>query len=232
METTQAKLKKPEAMIFDMDGTLFKTETLLIPAYHELFDRLREEKLYVGDTPPEELMLSCLGMLLEDIWRKVIPDSSEAVHRRADELLLELELAGLKQYTTELYPGVKETLEQLRDRGVRLFVASNGLEHYVKGVAETHLISPLFEEIYSAGEYLTASKVDLVRLLMDNHGISSAWMVGDRSSDVEAGKKNGQTVVGCAYAGFGQGKELAGSDILITSFNELPGLFDQSQGAE
>ncbi|RCX17316.1 phosphoglycolate phosphatase-like HAD superfamily hydrolase [Fontibacillus phaseoli] len=232
METTQAKLKKPEAMIFDMDGTLFKTETLLIPAYHELFDRLREEKLYVGDTPPEELMLSCLGMLLEDIWRKVIPDCSEAVHRRADELLLELELAGLKQYATELYPGVKETLEQLRDRGVRLFVASNGLEHYVKGVAETHLISPLFEAVYSAGEYLTASKVDLVRLLMDNHGISSAWMVGDRSSDVEAGKKNGQTVIGCAYAGFGQGQELAGSDILITTFNELPGLYDRSESLE
>lgn len=25
-------LKKPEAMVFDMDGTLFQTETLLLPA--------------------------------------------------------------------------------------------------------------------------------------------------------------------------------------------------------
>ncbi|MDN4069482.1 HAD hydrolase-like protein [Paenibacillus vini] len=232
METTQTELQKPEAMIFDMDGTLFKTETLLIPAYHELFDRLREEKMYEGETPPEELMLSCLGMLLEDIWRKVIPDCSEAVHRRADELLLELELSGLKEYSTELYPEVKETLEQLSRRGVRLFVASNGLEHYVKGVAETHLIAPLFEGMYSAGEHQTASKVDLVRLLLDNHGVSSAWMVGDRSSDVEAGKKNGQTVIGCAYAGFGNGHELAGSDVLITSFNELVTLYDRAEDSE
>ncbi|MEF2968852.1 HAD family hydrolase [Paenibacillus sp. M1] len=230
METTTTnRLYKPEAMIFDMDGTLFKTETLLIPAYHELFDRLREENLYEGETPPEELMLSCLGMLLEDIWRKVIPDSSEAVRRRADELLLELELAGLKEYATELYPGVKDTLEALSERGVRLFVASNGLEHYVKGVAEAHGIHHLFEGIYSAGEYLTASKVELVRLLLDNHGIHSAWMVGDRSSDVEAGKKNGQAVVGCAYAGFGQGPELTGSDVLITSFKELIRLYDQAE---
>lgn len=230
MGTTQAKpnLARPEAMIFDMDGTLFKTETLLIPAYHQLFDRLREEKLYVGDTPPEELMLSCLGMLLEDIWKKVIPECSEAVHRRADELLLELELEGLQAYATDLYPGVKGTLEQLSERGIRLFVASNGLEHYVKGVAEAHQIASLFEGIYSAGEHLTASKVDLVRLLLDNHGISSAWMVGDRSSDVEAGKKNGQTVIGCAYAGFGQGQELAGSDALISSFEDLIGLYDQA----
>ena len=31
-------VKKPEAMIFDVDGTLFQTEALLIPVYHEVFD--------------------------------------------------------------------------------------------------------------------------------------------------------------------------------------------------
>ncbi|MNI79697.1 bifunctional 5'-methylthioadenosine/S-adenosylhomocysteine nucleosidase/phosphatase [compost metagenome] len=68
--------------------------------------------------------------------------------------------------------------------------------------------------------------------MLDNHGVSSAWMVGDRSSDVEAGKKNGQTVIGCAYAGFGNGHELAGSDVLITSFNELVTLYDQAEDSE
>ncbi|UUZ80601.1 hypothetical protein LJK88_38035 [Paenibacillus sp. P26] len=37
----------PEAMIFDLDGTLFQTETPL-PAYHATFDRLRAEGLYEG----------------------------------------------------------------------------------------------------------------------------------------------------------------------------------------
>ena len=93
MENT-ATLIKPEAMIFDMDGTLFQTETLL-PAYHKLFDILREEGHYEGETPDEELMLGCLGMLLEDIWKIVIPNGTPAAHRRADELLLQLELEGL-----------------------------------------------------------------------------------------------------------------------------------------
>lgn len=228
MERLKVRLNKPEAMIFDMDGTLFKTETLLLPVFHQLFDQLREEKLYAGETPSEELMLSCLGMLLEDIWKKVIPNHGEAVHRRADELLLELELDGLKRLDTELYPQVAQTLKQLKQHGVRLFVASNGLEHYVKGVADAHGILPLFDGLYSAGEYKTATKVDLVKLLMDNHQVDSAWMVGDRSSDVEAGKKNGQTVIGCAYAGFGQGQELAGADVLIHSFEELVTLYDEA----
>ncbi|CAM4439215.1 HAD hydrolase-like protein [Paenibacillus macerans] len=228
MENAKPKLTKPEAMIFDMDGTLFKTETLLVPVFHQVFDRLREERLYEGETPPEELILSCLGMLLPEIWKRVLPDQSEEVRRRADELLLELELAGLKELPSELYPQVRETLTRLKERGVRLFVASNGLEHYVKGVADTHGILPLFEGLYSAGEYQTASKVDLVKLLLDNHAIRTAWMVGDRSSDVEAGKKNGQTVIGCAYAGFGNDRELAGADALIGAFKELLELYDEA----
>lgn len=222
------KLKKPEAIIFDMDGTLFKTETLLIPVYHRVFDQLRAEGLYSGETPPEEIILSCLGMLLDQIWKKVLPNHDEIVHRRADELLLQLEHEGLKEYVTELYPKVQDTLAQLRERGVRLFVASNGLELYVKDVAETHEIISYFEGVYSAGEHKTSTKVDLVKLLLNNHVVNNAWMVGDRSSDVEAGKQNGQSVIGCAYAGFGADTELVGADALISSFDELIQLYDDA----
>lgn len=98
-------LLKPEAMIFDMDGTLFQTETLLLPAYQQLFDTLRAEGHFEGETPPEERMLGSLGMLLEDIWKVVMPEASEAAHRRADELLLQLEIEGLDQGSSQLYPG-------------------------------------------------------------------------------------------------------------------------------
>lgn len=212
---------KPEAMLFDMDGTLFQSETNLLPAYHKVFDQLREEGLFRGDTPPDERVLSCLGMLLEDIWRKVIPDEPDEVRLRADELLLHHQSECLRQGQGDLYPGVEETLKELRSRGVRLFVASNGLENYVQLIIEQKGLAPLFENLYSAGKYKTRSKVDLVKLLLDNHGIERAWMVGDRSSDVEAGKKNGLFVVGCDYAGFGSDQELEGSDVRISNFPQL-----------
>lgn len=222
-------LKKPEAMVFDMDGTLFQTESLLLPAYHRMFDRLREEGLFSGPTPPEELILGSLGMLLAQIWKNVMPDADEAVHRRADELLLELEIEGLNNGGTLLYPGVPETLARLKERGVRLFVASNGLEDYIHAIVTVHELKGLFEGLYSAGGQRTATKTELLKLLLDHHGIGRAWMVGDRSSDVEAGKGNGQTVVGCAYAGFGKGDELKGSDAVISSFEELLTLYEQAE---
>ncbi|MWV44036.1 HAD hydrolase-like protein [Paenibacillus sp. HJL G12] len=225
---SQSKLTRPEAMIFDMDGTLFQTESVLLPAYHKLFDTLRSEGLYTSPTPPEERMLGSLGMLLEDIWKVVMPDGSQEAHNRANELLLQLELEGLAGGGTLLYPEVKTTLESLHQQGVKLFVASNGLEHYIDGIVETHELVELFDGLYSAGKQGTLSKVDLVKMLLEQEKLQSAWMVGDRSSDVEAGKKNGLGVIGCAYAGFGNHDELKGSDVLISSFPELLELYKKA----
>lgn len=211
----------PQAMIFDLDGTLFQTETLILPAYHATFAQLREEGLYEGTTPPESLILGSLGMLLNDIFQRVMPDASSQAKSRANELLLHHQLEGLYRGEGKLYPTVAETLTQLHARGIRLFIASNGLEDYVRVVIKQKDLSSLFEGLYSAGEYQTKSKVDLVRILLNRHQLASAWMVGDRSSDVEAGMKNHLPVIGCAYAGFAQEGELAGSAQVIHSFREL-----------
>ncbi len=218
---------RPEAMIFDLDGTLFQTETLLLPAYHAAFVQLREEGLFHGPTPPEEHILGALGMLLEHIWERIMPGTSAETRKRADELLLKYQMDGLRKGGGFLYEGVAETLQSLRNTGIRLFVASNGLEAYVKGVVHEKGIGSLFEGLYSAGELQTSAKADLVRILLDRHEIVSAWMVGDRSSDVEAGAKNGLYVVGCDYAGFGEKTELQGADVRIRSFAELAGMINE-----
>jgi phosphoglycolate phosphatase len=218
---TMNKLPLPEAVIFDMDGTLLETATLLVQVHQRVFATLREEGLYTQETPPVEILLSCLGMLLDDIWRKVMPDGSEAARQRADVLLLQYELEGLENGEGQLYPYVEDTLRELKARGLKLFVASNGLEDYVKGIVHHKGLTELFDGLYSAGEYATTSKVDLVARLLADHGITRAWMVGDRSSDVEAGKGNGLQTVGCAYAVYGRASELAGADAHIGDFREL-----------
>jgi len=211
----------PEAAIFDLDGTLFQTETLLETVHKRVFDTLREEGLYDKPMPSIDLLLGSLGMLLSDIWQRVMPDGSPEAHERANDLMLQYEMEELAAGRGLLYPGVAETLEELRDRGVRIFIASNGLEEYVKGVPAMRGIGDLFEAAYSAGEFATTTKVDLVRRLLDTFGVKRAWMVGDRSSDVEAGNRNGLFVVGCDYAGFGREGELDGADAVIRSFPEL-----------
>ncbi|HZG83600.1 HAD family hydrolase [Paenibacillus sp.] len=214
--------RTPQALIFDMDGTLFRTESNIVPAFERAYARLAGEGLTRDAMPSADVLLGSLGMLLKDIWSRVLPNSDERTRLRMDELLLEEQLALLGAGAGELYPGVDETLRKLQEEGYRLFVASNGLEPYVKGVAKALGIADRFEGLYSAGEFRTASKVDLVRLLLDRHEVASAWMVGDRSSDVEAGSKNGLPVVGCEYAAFGVPQdELRGAEMRIRAFPEL-----------
>ncbi|MCR2802545.1 HAD family hydrolase [Paenibacillus soyae] len=217
--------RRPDALIFDMDGTLFETDTLLVSVHQRVFRTLREEGLYTAETPPVERLLGCLGMLLDDLWRKVMPDASAEARTRADVLLLQYELEGLAAGEGRLYPHVEETLRKLKEGGAKLFVASNGLEAYVKGVAKHRGIAGLFDGIYSAGEYGTATKVELVSRLIADHGLAgqTVWMIGDRSSDVEAGRGNGLKTVGCAYAKYGGASELEEADVLITDFRELLG---------
>lgn len=229
--TTSTTLKLPEALIFDMDGTLLETETLLTGVNQRLFDTLREEGLYMEEAPPVSALLSCLGMLLEDIWKTIMPGSSKEARKRADELLLQYEIEGLAAGEGELYPGVAATLAALKEKGVKLFVASNGLEQYVRKIVEHKGLGHLFTDLYSAGEYNTSTKVDLVAMLMKKHGLTSAWMVGDRSSDIEAAHGNGIVGIGCAYAGYGKPDELAKADAVIARFEELADMLDQAKAA-
>ncbi len=218
-----------QAMIFDLDGTLFQTETIIIPAYHAMFDQLRTEGLYQGETPPDSRILGSLGMLLDDIFERVMPEASVEAKRRANALFLQYEIVELQERQGSLYPHVASTLQKLHTQGIRLFIASNGLKDYVEQVIQTFGLTSLFEGLYSAGEYQTKSKVDLVRILLTRHQINFAWMVGDRSSDVEAGLQNQLTVVGCQYAGFAKEGELEGSTYIINQFDQLLELVQTSQ---
>lgn len=216
-----SKLPATKAFIFDLDGTLFETDTLLRAIHIRIFDTLREERLYLSPMPPVEKMLSCLGLVVADIWDRMMPDGTTEAKHRADELMAMYEIEHLARGEGNLYPHVVEVLTELKHRGYQLFVASNGLELYVHGVCKYKELTHLFDGIYSAGQYETTSKVDLVARLMQDHQLSYAWMVGDRSSDMIAGRENGLATIGCAYADYGHADEIAHADVLIHDFREL-----------
>jgi phosphoglycolate phosphatase len=212
-------LKEISTLIFDLDGTLFQTEKMALPAFRCTFERLMEQGI-CQRMPSGEQMTSVFGMTTADLWKTLLPTASDEERALADEILLEEELAHLNKGYGELYPHVWETLSYFQSRRLRLYIASNGGERYVKGVARAMGIERFFLHIYSAGEYKTARKEDLVARLLADDGGRPAVMVGDRQSDVKAGKENGLFVVGCDF-GFARPHELDGADRIIHHFSEL-----------
>jgi HAD superfamily hydrolase (TIGR01509 family) len=205
-----------DAMIFDIDGTIFQTEKVALPAIRRTFEQLRRP------IPDDEAILNVFGMTTPELWENLLPDASMDERDRANEMLAHANIEYMEQGRGELYPGVKKTLQALRDAGVKLFTASNGELRYVQTICETQGLLPLFDKLYCAGLYKTETKDELVALLLREQHLDSeqAAMVGDRKSDVIAGKKNGLYTIGCDF-GFANAHELDEADQIITSFDQL-----------
>lgn len=210
-----------ELWIFDMDGTLFQTELVAFQAFRRLFTRLAAHGVETPKNITDAQIADTFGQTHDMIWRRLLGRSlSRTEQELADAWLLEEEVALLLQGTGALYDGVAETLRQLYEEGAMLAVASNGQQPYIETIVDVFGLQPFLAGLYSASGYRVDSKVRLVaRVLQDIPG-RYAVMVGDRSSDVEAGLKNGLPVIGCSF-GFANGPELVGATRIVSRFSDI-----------
>ncbi|MBO8172714.1 MAG: HAD-IA family hydrolase [Bacillaceae bacterium] len=210
----------PFAVIFDMDGTLFQTEQVAVRAFRRTFEHMKEEGLIKGKSPSDQEIKSVFGMTMEQIWQTLFPDESAEIRSKADRLMLEYEIDELGKGNGSLYPGVVDTLTRFEREGIPLFIASNGLDEYIRSVARHMDIESYFKDFYSAGRFQTRSKDQLVARLIRDYHIENGVMVGDRSSDIEAGRANHLFTVGCRF-GFSSPDEIKEADLLIERFADM-----------
>ncbi|QZA33095.1 HAD family hydrolase [Hydrogenibacillus sp. N12] len=212
-------MRRP-AVVFDLDGTLFDAWSVAREAFAAAFRRLRSEAGIGVDLPSEAVLRAQLGKTYAEMWAALLPGRELALYALADAWMFEAELALIRQGKGRLYPGVPEVLQALTERGLPLFIASNGREEYVAAVIDHFDLRRHFVDLYSAGRFRTATKSALVAKLRTTYGLASGLMVGDRKSDVDAGRENGFLTVGCLY-GYGDAAELREADVTIEAPPEL-----------
>ncbi len=198
---------KKKLAVFDLDGTLYRTDLSYVVSVREVFSRHG-----LPDPGPEEIM-SKVGEPLGPILHWLSRFGDAEVLRRE---IFELDLENVKRRGA-LFPGVRETLEELRAAGLRLAICSNGSPRYVTTIVRRFGLEPFFERIRfpENGE----TKPRLVAEILEEAGLREGWMVGDRLHDFEAARVNGLVSVGAAY-GYG-GDEVKEADRVIARFPEL-----------
>ncbi len=208
-----------EAIIFDMDGTLFQTNSILELSLEDAFQRLREQQLW-NDATPIDKYREIMGVPLPQVWETLLPLHSIEVREAMDEYFLERLIDNINNGKGALYPHAQEMLAELKNMNYSIFIASNGLSPYLKAIVEYYHLDKWITETFSITQIHTLNKVDLVSTIIKKYGVSSGTVVGDRLSDIKAAKANGLLSVGCNFD-FAKQEELSEADRVINDLREL-----------
>jgi len=208
-----------KAFIFDMDGTLFQTNTILEPALRETFEYLSTKGQWRGEVPIEKYR-EIMGVPLPVVWETLLPEHSEEIRNEADSYFLKKLISHINTGNGALYKGVEDLFVHLKSSGHAIYIASNGLIEYLEAIVNYYNLDRWVMETFSIQQVNTHNKSDLVGFIKRKYGIENGAMVGDRLSDIKAAKDNGLTAIGCKFD-FAKEEELAQADLIIHDFKEL-----------
>ena len=206
-------MKAIKSVVFDLDGTLWQPETVVLPAYRSVFAELG------FPAPAEHVLRETLGHPFDVIWKKVLPDASDAVVDKAHRLMIKAENHFLASTPVAPFAGVMETLLDLRRHGIHTYILSNCQREYLEAVPDRMGIGHLFTDRFCAEDFPGLTKAEIIRVL-NPPLLGPAVMVGDRFHDMEAGRGNNMMTIACGF-GFGSPGELAGADYVAESFMQV-----------
>lgn len=205
-------------LVFDLDGTLFQTALVTVPAVQDSF---RDAGLVVPDVA---VILDFIGKPMSELttWVHTVcgDRDGQQIMRRIDQR--ELELA---ESVGQLFPGVTEVLEGLKGEYRALALCTNGGPEYVNRIIDSQGIRPFFDMVRCRNDE-TDSKPMMVAEILRNLDSAAGVVTGDRREDVEAAHRNSLLAVGAGY-GYGSDDELRCADAIAADPGAIPELIAQ-----
>jgi phosphoglycolate phosphatase len=177
-------------IIFDVDGTLYRTETATVPAVKKALGELHLP------VPHDERIQALIGAPSEVFCQQLLGDAENALIAEFQEKLRRYERAHIPTHA-ELYEGIPEVLEQL-SREHRLVICSNASQDYIERVLETCRIAPYFASIHSCRH--KASKAEIISEICAD--ASECVVIGDTHYDFQAAGLNHIPSIGMRH-GYG-----------------------------
>lgn len=211
------------AVIFDMDGTLFQTNLILEPALETTFEHLRQIGQWTGATPIEKYR-EIMGVPLPVVWETLCPEHTPSVQENSNHIFQLALIDEIKSRNGALYEGVESTLMRLSEK-YPLFIASNGQTAYLQAIAETYQLTKWIRGIYSIDLIASGNKSELVATVLKDNNIQSGYVVGDRSSDIQAAFDNQLTSIGVRFD-FSHEAELEKADFIVNNFSEINSIIE------
>ena len=197
-----------KVIIFDFDGTLCDTRSNIIVAFRATMERLGL------DMRDEATCGATIGLTLRDGFKSMYPDFDDAKIDYCVDTYRQIFAERRKELMPDLFPGVKETLEELHKRGHRMTIATSRLTDSLLLFMRHHNIAHYFEYVVGS-DSVTSHKPHpepaLKTLAALNIEPSEAVMVGDMPVDIAMAHNAGIRAIGVDY-GNASHKELEAAE--------------------
>lgn len=177
-------------VVFDLDGTLSKTDEFSVRAIQQVQRDLGFEE------SDRETIIGCYGKVFIDFMNTIFPGADASVFEEYKKLITVADKKHINSAKT--YPGIEEMLSKLEEDGYELAVCSNASGHYIEMVLNALKIKQKIDYIQALEDHMN-SKGESLRSLLDEVKPEKAIMVGDTMFDKQAASENGIPFVGCLY---------------------------------
>lgn len=208
-------------IMFDMDGTLYRSETSFFPAVQEFADK------YGFSRPDNDFLRGFIGQAGKE-WRTWI----ESLHLGKPTDELDQEFSALERHYVEtqgqLYPNVPDVLRELSTDGWHLGICSNAPSWYPEVILTNAGVRNLFNVIRVPQRPGETKPVMLCEVWNELHP-EDCVMVGDRADDMQAALAGGFFPIGAAYGWAPE--ELGRAAICINDIREIPAVLANRHAA-
>jgi len=200
-------------LIFDLDGTLYRTESSFVPTMKAAY--ANHGIPYAGDAAVLGMVGETFPAFLDWLAKQGFPSNVDTLAAEIGKQEFDsIESAG------ELYPHVEETLHTLKQQGFLLAICTNGDMKYAGVVLGKFDLLSLFDDIKTHGDS-NLSKTEMIAELLERFRPAHSFMIGDRYHDFLAGRANDCTIVATTY-GFAADGEADEVDVRLNRFADLP----------
>ncbi|MEW6108408.1 MAG: HAD-IA family hydrolase [Nitrospirota bacterium] len=211
---------KIKLIIFDLDGTLVDSSIDITNALNYAIEPYNFKKLTVEKT------VSMVGEGITRLIEKLLGENNSEIKPDVLKRFMDYYSDHLTDFTKS-YPGVRETLEELRN--YKKAIISNKREFLSRRLLEDLELSKYFDIILgsdSIDEKKPSPKPVLKALEILSLTPEEAVIVGDSDYDIIAGKAAGAITIAASY-GFRDISLLGDADFIIDSFSELKSKLDE-----
>ncbi|EPG67332.1 HAD family hydrolase [Leptospira wolffii] len=218
--------KRIRALAFDVDGTLFSSEGIILETYAEAIRRFSEISGTPIQIPDRDRIMLEIGKPVKTIFLNLVPQLKESERDQISDSVLELLVSKIKSGKGEFYPNVYETVSSLKKKGYLILAASNGRRPYIETIFEVSGILSLFDSILVLDNQGLNTKADLVAKYLKDLSLEpdELLMIGDRNSDHEAARKNGSPFAFCAFGHAPEG-EIPDWEVVLAKLSDLDSVF-------